>query len=79
MTVFTLNIHHKGVRGSDVPRFIKVVCFGILAKILCLQLEHPEPEASTVSNLYGSIYIIQICSGISHGRVLNGELYTQRF
>ena len=25
------------------------------------------------------IYIIHICSGITRGRVLNGELYTQRF
>ena len=25
-----------------------------------------------------NIYIIQICSGIIHGRVLNGELYAQR-
>ena len=24
-------------------------------------------------------YIIQICSGLTRGRVLNGELYTQRF
>ena len=27
---------------------------------------------------YSSIYIIQICSGITRGKVLNGELYTQR-
>ena len=24
-------------------------------------------------------YIIQLCSGITHGRVLNGEPYAQRF
>ena len=24
-------------------------------------------------------YIIQLCSGITHGRVLNGKLYAQRF
>ncbi|XP_064647847.1 ligand-gated ion channel 4-like isoform X7 [Lineus longissimus] len=42
MTVFTLNIHHKGFRGKEVPDYIKKICFGFLAKILCLRLDLPE-------------------------------------
>ncbi|ESP04297.1 hypothetical protein LOTGIDRAFT_136425 [Lottia gigantea] len=39
MTVFTLNIHHKGARGLEVPRIIKKICFGFFAKIFCMKIE----------------------------------------
>ena len=42
MTVLTLNIHHKGMRGKEVPIIVKKICFGLLSKILCLSLELPE-------------------------------------
>ncbi|XP_064614604.1 neuronal acetylcholine receptor subunit alpha-10-like [Liolophura sinensis] len=41
MTVLTLNIHHNGTRGYEVPSIVKKFCFGILAKILCIRLELP--------------------------------------
>ena len=39
------------------------------------------PGLSNTSAIYieAIINIMQICSGITRGRVLNGELYTQRF
>ncbi|XP_013408627.1 neuronal acetylcholine receptor subunit alpha-10-like [Lingula anatina] len=42
MTVLTLNIHHKGVRGKEPPRWVKKVCFKYLAKILFMRLDLPE-------------------------------------
>lgn len=48
MTVFTLNIHHKGARGHEVPVVIKKICFGILAKIFCMRLEKPTNKSSNV-------------------------------
>ena len=51
MTVFTLNIHHKGFRGKAVPEYIKVICFGFLARLLCIRLDVPDSqhESSMVS------------------------------
>ena len=34
---------------------------------------------SYLRNTYWSFHIIQMCSEITHGRVLNGDLYAQRF
>lgn len=51
MTVFTLNIHHKGARGHEVPVVIKKICFGILAKIFCMRLEKPTNKSSNVAHL----------------------------
>ncbi|XP_074659528.1 neuronal acetylcholine receptor subunit alpha-10-like [Tubulanus polymorphus] len=42
MTVFTLNIHHKGFRGKEVPAWIKKICFCFLARILCIKLDLPD-------------------------------------
>nr|KAG5705205.1 hypothetical protein BaRGS_011231 [Batillaria attramentaria] len=39
MTVFTLNIHHKGQRGKGVPAVIKLICFRFLAKLFCIRVE----------------------------------------
>ncbi|CAH1788434.1 unnamed protein product [Owenia fusiformis] len=43
MTVLTLNIHHKGLRGKEVPPMMKKIFFGIIAKVLCIKLE-PMPD-----------------------------------
>lgn len=42
MTVLTLNIHHKGIRGREVPNIIKKIFFSVFARLLCIQLETPE-------------------------------------
>ncbi|GFO47878.1 neuronal acetylcholine receptor subunit alpha-9-ii [Plakobranchus ocellatus] len=39
MTVFTLNIHHKGARGKAVPMIIKKICFDGLAKLFCMRVD----------------------------------------
>lgn len=42
LSVVTLNIHHRGMRGRAVPPLVKRIVFGILAKILFIQLDIPE-------------------------------------
>jgi len=38
MTVFTLNIHHKGEHGVPVPRLVQKICLDrYLARVLCLR------------------------------------------
>ena len=49
MTVFTLNIHHKGGRGREIPPPIKRIFFGFFAKILFVHLDVDQPEASAPS------------------------------
>jgi len=46
MTAFTLNIHHKGVNGQCVPRFVRIICFNVLAKLLCIRLNIPSEASS---------------------------------
>ncbi|XP_005092237.1 acetylcholine receptor subunit beta [Aplysia californica] len=46
MTVFVLNIHHKGARGREVPRIAKKIFFGVVAKIMFIHLELDDPPAS---------------------------------
>lgn len=41
MTVLTLNIHHKGDRGREVPMFMKTIFFGFLSKLFCMPLQKP--------------------------------------
>ncbi|KAK3109038.1 hypothetical protein FSP39_021646 [Pinctada imbricata] len=49
MTVFTLNIHHKGHRGRPVPPILKKIFFGVFAKILCLKIDVAEAPLSKVT------------------------------
>ena len=53
MNVFTLNIHHKGVRGIEVSNSVKKVFFGFIAKILFIELDLPvpPPEPGMVSTM----------------------------
>uniref|UniRef100_A0A914W783 Uncharacterized protein n=1 Tax=Plectus sambesii TaxID=2011161 RepID=A0A914W783_9BILA len=39
MTVFTLNLHHTGQRGSSVPPLVKRIFLGNLARMLCIQIK----------------------------------------
>lgn len=41
MTVLTLNIHHKGSRGIELPYQVKRIFFGIVAKLLFIKLDLP--------------------------------------
>lgn len=50
MTVFTLNIHHKGTRGTEIPHYLKKICFDIIAKVLFIKIDLQElPALESVS------------------------------
>ncbi|XP_069114291.1 neuronal acetylcholine receptor subunit alpha-10-like [Argopecten irradians] len=44
MTVLTLNIHHKGHRGREVPKTMKKIFFGVFAKLMCMRLEYNDVD-----------------------------------
>jgi hypothetical protein len=39
MAVLTLNIHHRGMRGNEVPDVVKQVVLGMLAKFVFLHFD----------------------------------------
>uniref|UniRef100_W6NE20 Neurotransmitter-gated ion-channel transmembrane region domain containing protein n=1 Tax=Haemonchus contortus TaxID=6289 RepID=W6NE20_HAECO len=39
MTVLTLNVHHQGVHGGEVPRFLQQIAFKFLARILFVRID----------------------------------------
>ncbi|XP_069175739.1 neuronal acetylcholine receptor subunit alpha-10 [Procambarus clarkii] len=43
LSVVTLNIHHRGMRGREVPPFVKKVVFSYMAKMMCIRLDIPDP------------------------------------
>lgn len=49
LAVVTLNIHHRGVRGTEVPKIVKKFVFGFLAKMLFIKLQ--TPGAQNVENV----------------------------
>ncbi|XP_071520246.1 neuronal acetylcholine receptor subunit alpha-10-like [Panulirus ornatus] len=48
MSVLTLNIHHRGVRGTEVPRAIKRLVLGGLSRFLFLHFQPPAAEDKKV-------------------------------
>lgn len=42
LSVVTLNIHHRGMRGRGVSPMIKKIVFGVLAKALWIHLDIPD-------------------------------------
>jgi hypothetical protein len=63
MTVLTLNIHHKGEEGVPVPRYIKLVCFGFFARLLCLKLQKPDATDSEIAVRFRKPVIIVTAAG----------------
>jgi len=45
MTVLTLNIHHKGSRGLEIPVSMKNIFFGVVAKVLFIKLDLLDPPS----------------------------------
>ncbi|KAK5976355.1 Neurotransmitter-gated ion-channel transmembrane region [Trichostrongylus colubriformis] len=39
MTVLTLNVHHQGVHGGEVPRILQRIVFKYLARVLFVQID----------------------------------------
>uniref|UniRef100_T1J4J6 Neurotransmitter-gated ion-channel ligand-binding domain-containing protein n=1 Tax=Strigamia maritima TaxID=126957 RepID=T1J4J6_STRMM len=44
LSVITLNVHHRGVRDTEVPAPLRKLVLGILAKVLFLKFEAPSGE-----------------------------------
>jgi len=44
LSVVTLNIHHRGMRGRELPRYLRIFIFKYLARVLCLRLNLPVRE-----------------------------------
>ncbi|KAK3876955.1 hypothetical protein Pcinc_018292, partial [Petrolisthes cinctipes] len=43
LSVVTLNIHHRGMRGREVPGLVKRLVFSYLARLMCIRLDAPDP------------------------------------
>jgi len=39
MTVLTLNIHHGGNSGREVPAVVRTVCLDYLARFFCIKVD----------------------------------------
>ena len=64
LNVFTLNVHHKGLRGHKVPHCLKRVFFGIVSKMLFLKIDLPvapeEGMVNTLTKIKGFFYYIPL-------------------
>ncbi|CAL1289880.1 unnamed protein product [Larinioides sclopetarius] len=49
MSVVTLNIHHRGLHGNEVPSIVKKFVFGVLAKMLFIRVQFPDTLDSSNS------------------------------
>lgn len=44
LSVVTLNIHHRGMRGTELPRPVRNFIFNILARLVFLKLDFPRRD-----------------------------------
>jgi hypothetical protein len=51
LSVVTLNVYHRGVRGTGVPRIIKALILGKLARLVFLQFEPRDKHVSSVHHV----------------------------
>ncbi|XP_042890198.1 neuronal acetylcholine receptor subunit alpha-10-like [Penaeus japonicus] len=51
MSVLTLNIHHRGVRGMEVPHVVKRLVLGWVSKLVFLHFEEPVIPAQDDKNI----------------------------
>lgn len=58
LNVFTLNVHHKGLRGHKVPYCLKRVFFGIIAKMLFLKIDLPVAPEEGMEQVPSPRYIV---------------------
>lgn len=52
MTVLTLNIHHKGNKGRQIPHLVRTIFFGVFAKIFCVNLDSPACRTTKVVSVH---------------------------
>nr|XP_022310880.1 ligand-gated ion channel 4-like [Crassostrea virginica]XP_022310881.1 ligand-gated ion channel 4-like [Crassostrea virginica] len=58
LNVFTLNVHHKGLRGHKVPHCLKRVFFGIVSKMLFLKIDLPVAPEEGMEQVPSPRYIV---------------------
>jgi hypothetical protein len=51
MSVVTLNVYHRGVRGTGVPRMIKALVLGKLARLVFLQFEPRDKHGPSMQHV----------------------------
>ncbi|XP_068240125.1 neuronal acetylcholine receptor subunit alpha-9-like [Palaemon carinicauda] len=60
MSVLTLNIHHRGVRGTEVPHIIKKIVLGGLSKLVFLLFETPVMAQEEKNVLLNNLYTLSV-------------------
>lgn len=61
LSVVTLNVYHRGVRGTGVPQIIKNLILGKLARVVFLQFEPRDKQTSSLYNVsiaYNKIWLL---------------------
>ncbi|CAL4103525.1 unnamed protein product, partial [Meganyctiphanes norvegica] len=61
LSVLTLNIHHRGIRGIEVPSFLKKLILGWVAKMVFLHFEDPPiptEEKNVKLNVFHKVRIL---------------------
>lgn len=48
LAVVTLNIHHRGMRGREVPSLVKKIVLGCLAKIMLIKFQVPDAKFNDI-------------------------------
>lgn len=61
LSVVTLNVYHRGVRGTKVPPLIKTLILGKLARMVFLQFERRDKH-SVVGKFLHDLTLPSICS-----------------
>lgn len=62
MTVFTLNIHHKGQRGHPVSPIIRKIFFGVFARVMCVKMDGDyNRNSSKVMVNFSNSYFVFLC------------------
>ena len=57
LSVLTLNIHHRGVRGMEVPGLVRVVVLGWLSKLVFLHFEPPVVLPQEDKNVHVNVSV----------------------
>lgn len=62
MTVFTLNIHHKGQRGHPVSPIIRKIFFGVFARVMCVKMDgdYNRNSSKVMVNFSNSYFVFSV-------------------
>jgi hypothetical protein len=51
LSVVTLNVYHRGVRGTGVPRLVKALILGKLARLVFFQFEPRDKHGTSMQHV----------------------------